>query len=234
MYEKIIYLLLVTGLVITMSGCNSGDSNNNTDTFEENNNTYNIRATSTKTLSFDILGSDTENSEYNGSFKRRTFAASLEPTTSIGPYTGELLYTSLVEQNVTIMDITNDWTLQTNSTWLYDAYGALIYLERSSGVTCSLDGEATPLPTEAKIGDSGDSGSFTCSDGTSFEESWSLENANNGNAILIQITYNKDSGGQVDEIEMDSYIIDTDGNFISMTTTLYYPSTGGSINLNGN
>jgi hypothetical protein len=91
----------------------------------------------------------------------------------------------------------------------YNKDGALIKnVDVDNNNECQLIGEPQPLPTDAKVGDSGIQGKYKCSDGEISKKSWTLKAYKNG-ALFIIKTVSNSSDISVDGEER--YIITPNG-----------------------
>jgi hypothetical protein len=91
----------------------------------------------------------------------------------------------------------------------------------------------TVIPLTAKIGNFGNIGTYTGSDGTTYTSSWALQDGYNGNAKLAITFAYKDSSNNPDATEIDTYTIKQDGTRVHLDVNITFYSSGGTLTLSG-
>lgn len=88
---------------------------------------------------------------------------------------------------------------------------------QTTGVTCA---PASPyrLPDSVTIGDLGILSTLSCSDGTTQETNWRVENAGNGRALIITNATVKSQSNDIISTTDVTYTIDEPGNIIKFQT----------------
>jgi hypothetical protein len=184
--------------------------------------TYNIRAMYTDEFNITVQGKDLYKNTFSGSMIRRL----IEPTKT------KNIRLVNIEQKTIISRDADDKKKESTSLWVYDNNGSLRKIT-SSNATCILSETPTPIPTNAKIGDTGENGPYRCSDNTTLDEKWILEKASDSRAVFNMSFTKRDSSNNIMYIERGLYLIDSNGNIESMTTILYSPARNNSIVLYG-
>jgi hypothetical protein len=159
-----------------------------------------------------LTGSDTEGESFTGSIN---FAVR----------TQEMLNGILVTPSDLIISLSSDSTASTTvtTTGYIDTDGNLIELIiQTTGVTCT---PVTPdkLPDSIKIGDFGILSTLICSDNTTQERNWRVEDASNGNIRIVSNGTIKNENNTFISTTDITYTIDGNGNIIGFksVTTLY-------------
>ena len=99
-----------------------------------------------------------------------------------------------------------------------DANGNLISVViQTTGLTCT---PVTPdkLPNSVKIGDFGILSTMTCSDNTTQERNWRVEDAGNGKIRVISNGTIKDQFNTIVSVTDVTYTIDSSGNIVAFKT----------------
>ncbi len=90
------------------------------------------------------------------------------------------------------------------------------------------------IPLTGFIGDFGNVGSYTLSDGTSQTSSWALEDGFNGKAKLVTTYVSKDSSNVLEFTEIDTDTISQDGTILRTDITITYHQFGNvTLTLSG-
>lgn len=98
-------------------------------------------------------------------------------------------------------------------------------LEGSYSPTIGVSSMATSttiIPLTASIGDFGNVGSYTNSDGTSDTVTWSLEDGFNGKAKLVLTFVAKDTSNVLDTTEVRKWLISQDGTISSVEVIITF------------
>jgi len=82
------------------------------------------------------------------------------------------------------------------------------------------------FPLTGSIGDFGNIGSYTLSDGTTNTRSWALDDGFNGNAKLVIATVSKDSSNVLEFTEVNTSTISQDGTILRTDITVTYHQFG--------
>jgi hypothetical protein len=85
------------------------------------------------------------------------------------------------------------------------------------------------IPLTGSIGDFGNAGSYTLSDGTSVTLSWSLLDGFNGKAKEARTGVFRDSGGALEITEVDTYTISQDGTVSRLDIKITYHQLGNLV-----
>jgi len=100
--------------------------------------------------------------------------------------------------------------------------------------TTTVSATTTALPTTATIGSFGSIGTYVDSAGDTDVDTWRLDDGGNGNAKLVISTTTTDQFGTVTSTSEESYIINSNGNRVSIAFRLFDTSSGITISLSGN
>ena len=100
----------------------------------------------------------------------------------------------------------------------------------SNGVTYTPNSAAT-IPASAKVGDFGDLGTYTGTDGTTESVTWTLAAGSNGASTLALSSVTK-TGTTVNAVEVDSFHLDASG--APMSVSISVTTSGVTVNLVGN
>ncbi len=110
-----------------------------------------------------------------------------------------------------------------------DTSGNLISVViQTTGVTCT---PVTPdkLPGSVKIGDFGILSTMNCSDNTTQERNWRVEDAGNGKIRVISNVTTKDQFNTIVSVTEVTYTIDNSGNIVSFKTVSTISASGFTL-----
>ena len=178
-------------------------------------------------MSFNMAGSSSTGVNLTGTFS----LAISGPTTTTTP-TG-IQTVNWLEQKVTL---TNTSTGATGSTVTYYYYyqTGYLFVILYADLTRSTPTSQTLLPSFAKVGDSGNDMVVVNPDGSTETSTWRIDAGTNGDALFVYAYTNRDSSNVTTSTSEDSYTIKPDGSISSLTSKIYYQSTGMTITLSGN
>lgn len=216
------YLILFA--LILIQGCSSsgGDSTTPTDP----NTSFSIFPTNyftsyNKTIS--LSGSDNAGNNYTLIYSEQTSAQTTFLGTAAIPILTQLQFTNTTTGG--ILNVTDNSYFSTSAS---DRH----YLGED-GDTPTVSAVTTAIPQTAVIGAFGVIGTYTDNAGDVESSSWRLEDGGNGNAKLLLLFNYKDQFGNSTGSETQTFVIDTNGNRLSMTAVLYYSDTGLTLTLSG-
>jgi hypothetical protein len=154
---------------------------------------------------YDLTGSDTAGGTHTGSLSLSTQAATIFDGQSAIPVSQLLSFTNTQTNAFLSVSVTGYYSNNANDRkWIGED-------QITFGVINSATTTYT-LPETATIGDFGNVGSYTGSDGTGMVVTWQLTNANNGLAnIVINFTYYDSPGGAISGSEEQTYTINQSG-----------------------
>ena len=193
--RTIVGIFLVGLMGITFSGCGGGDSSAPT----INTNEYNVRALPTQDYDINLNFSYTSGVTGTASIKK--------------VYIGDELVNGIsvksMHQRVTVT--TNGSVFTFDQDIGYDSNGImLLSLDNDDNTICSLQNTPTPLPTAGKVGDNSTiSAEYSCTNGTTLTQRWSLTDAGNGNAFLTFTTTFYNVANNVESIEIEKITINS-------------------------
>jgi len=198
--------ILILMAVILSASCGGGNDTTPADS-DQTFSLSTVNSTAQGTIyEAQLAGSDTFGLNYTGSL-------------SISNRAQIMLGGVLVTPHDILTILNSDNTSNNNTLTKYiDTDGNLI-----SSVLNQTELTCTPvspdsLPTTVKIGDSGIRSTLTCSDGTTTEHSWRVEDAGNGNANFITSGTKKDHFNTFVSISDVTYTINSSGNILALKT----------------
>ena len=164
-----------------------------------------------------LTGSDSDGTSYTGSLSMANRAQTMLNGVLVTP---KDLLISFTGGGVSIT-ITGTSSIDTS--------GNLISLViQTTGVTCT---PVSPdrMPASVKIGDFGFLSTLTCSDNTTEERNWRVEDAGNGNIRVISNGTIKDQFNTIISVTDVTYIINGDGNVVSFKTVSTLSASGFTL-----
>lgn len=176
---------------------------------------------------FNLAGSSSAGANLTGTYSLAISA----PTTTSTPLGTQTV--NVFVQNVTLTNTSTGAFVSAMSAYYYYQTGYLYKIVHDDGTT-STPTSQTLLPSSAKVGDFGPDMALTNSDGTTETSTWRIDPGTNGDAKFVYAFTNRDNLNVVTYTSEDSYTIKPDGSISSMSTKLYYPSSGMTVNLSGN
>ncbi len=211
-YKNIKWLLMVSILFITTSGCNNDENRddyyilNQLQTLEEG-----------QVIYFDLTGIDS-----NG----RSFAGSIEIVNSRPEMVVGVLATlrsfmlDITDQDLpTIFPLFQDNTQPRHTTYVLDDTGLLVSLLENIGYFCT-NTSPDKLPSIVKAGDEGVLTPLNCTGDWTRNRSWRVDSVE-GVGIRLNITHSDvDSNGAITSITDYGYIIDKNNEIVGFDVDL--------------
>ncbi len=176
-------------VIIALTGCNESDSKSENTTDDNiksetpaNENkpvvekTYNLKALYSYRTNMNLTGFDNEGGDWAMS--------------AYNQYVGTTYYNgyefSVSETHRSVAELNSGFSYSDIITLYTNVEGYIQYkASANTGVICGLDAKYDLLPTDAEIGDFGNAGNYTCSDGSTSNSNWSLSTNNEGEAEFI-------------------------------------------------
>ena len=215
-------------MMLCMSGCGGGgDSTSSSQTpvgttvnITTFSNVYTGKTTDSSFNFPSLVGTDSQGRSWTGSFNLVADGTTTFEGNSVTK--SRALTTLHLSGGTPVSSISTRYFLVTD--------GSVYKVAYSSGVTY-VPTSLTPLPTNPKVGDFGNIGTFTGNDGTTTIVTWSLNADFNGASILALSTITK-TGSVVTGNEVDSFYLDANG----IPTKVIFSATvnGSTITLSGN
>lgn len=138
-----------------------------------------------------------------------------------------------LEIKLSLTNITTNAVLSDTMTTYHDLSGDPVYrVSDKTGVIC-FPVIIHTMPDTVMIGDSGEVTSYACSDSTSMTGNWSVTDAMNGYAYLVIDGVFLDGSGNIALTEADIYKIDSVGNIISISVSIYRVGDNYTLYLSG-
>jgi hypothetical protein len=178
------------------------------------------------TESYDLTGSNTSGAAYTATLDVTTQSQTTFNSAAAIPVEHQLHLTNTVTHISGTLTST-DYHTTSLSDHEYLGFHNANYGNTASGPSLFA------IPESAAIGDSGDIGTYTYSNGNVQTLTWELNDAGSGFAIFVITSTIKDSTGDTLSTEESSYVIDQDGVRESVTMVLYSSSQGVTITLSG-
>lgn len=197
--KNILSALIVTLLVIGFGGCSSGGDSSSA---VVNTNEYNVRAMPTTDYTADL---------------NLTYSTGETGTMHVSRvYTGDSFFNGIP---VKVM-LQTSTSLILGNTFLniaetkYDINGTALEIvlsdDTTNGIICTLVNIPTLLPTVGKVGDSSTvSAEYSCTDGTSVTQRWSILDAGNGNAYVTFTVTDYDSANSLYSVTEEQYTVNS-------------------------
>lgn len=178
-------------------------------------------------MSFNMAGSSSTGVNLTGTFSL-AISAPTNTTTPLGTQT-----VNVFVQNVTLTNTNTGAFSSAMTTYYYYQTGYLFEIVHNDGAI-STPTSQTLLPSSAKVGDFGADMVVSNSDGSTETSTWRIDAGTNGDALFVYAYTDKDSSNVTTSTSEDSYTIKPDGSISSLTSKIYYQSTGMTITLSGN
>jgi len=216
------YLVLLAFILI--QSCSTGDGDSTIPTSPTTSFSLlpsNYFTNYTKTIN--LTGSDSNGAKYTASWSERTGTQ----TTFLGE-SAIPIYTQIQVKNTSTGAFVTIGAVQYYSTSASDRR----YLGDTSDTT-TVSATTTPIPQSAVIGAFGVIGTYTDNAGDVESQSWRLEDGGNGRAKMKILYNNKDQFGNALTSEIQTFLIDENGNRLSFTEELYVVSSGITLTLSG-
>lgn len=198
-------ILLISGLVI--AACGGGGVGGDASPTDPNQ-TFTLSVLQTMTMgtvyASNFRGSDSNGVNYAGSY-------------SIVNRTKTMLNGVLTTPQDEILSVTGGgMAIPLIRTTYVDTSGNLIYIEnQTKGQTCSSI-SPDKLPGSVRIGDSGTLSILTCSHNITQERSWRVEDAGNGNILVVTNSTTKDQLSMDLEVTDITYTINGNGSIVTL------------------
>jgi hypothetical protein len=176
--------------------------------------------------SYSLTGSDTDGVTFTGDW---TFQAGAQTTFNGSPaipFDGILNITNTAT-NAFFTSVETDY-YSTNANDRRD----LGFASTSTGVV-KTPTSTTALPTTARIGDFGNIGTYVTSSGDTDVETWQLTDAGNGRAYILFFISRSDQFGDFNSSREEKYLIDENGNRMSLELRIFFQSSGITLTLTG-
>ena len=167
-----------------------------------------------------LSGSDSQGRSWSGSF------------TVIADGTTSFESQSVTKQHALVsLQLAGGTPVTGTSTAYFQASNGNPYKSiESNGVTYTPNSAVT-LPATAKVGDFGDLGTYTGTDGTTESVTWTLAAGSNGASTLALSSIIK-TGTTINSVEMDSFHLDASG--VPTSISISVTESGVTVNLAGN
>lgn len=217
---KLVKIYLIGLAFVLIQGCGGGGGGT-TSTPTDPNQSFTLSRLQSTTpgtvYSSQLTGSDSNGVSYNGSVSMANRAQTM-------------LNGVLVTPQDLIISLTGGGNSVTVTGTSYaDSNGNLISLViQTTGLTCT---PVTPdvIPETVKIGDFGILSALTCSDNTTQERSWRVEDAGNGNIRVISNGTVKNQFGTIVSVTDVTFTIDANGNLVSFKTVSTQSASGFTL-----
>jgi hypothetical protein len=175
---------------------------------------------------YSFAGSDTAGGTYTGDISIQTGAQTTFNGTPAIPVSA-------------IFNITN------TQTSVFDTETVTIYFSTdlndlrflgSESVTLGIVSTAistTAIPKTARIGDFGNVGTYTDSTGDTDVETWQITDGSNGRAFFVDFISTTDQFGNFDGTAEEKYLINENGDHLSLEFRFFDESSGVTVTLTG-
>ena len=225
---KYLHVLLCSFAVLTLSAC-GGSSSGGGSTFNPTDPNTEFRMSSAGNVTAGIsettncTGSDTAGGVFIAVISQRTLAQT----------------TFLSEQAIpieTLLQLTNTangaFVSTIGTSYFSPSAVDRRYLGHSNSTTTTVSATTFSLPQIVKIGDFGNTGTYTDNAGDVEVQSWRVDDGGSGRAMLVSLSNKTDQFGTLQTSSVTSSLIDTNGNVISQSIDVYYATLGISLTLN--
>ena len=102
----------------------------------------------------------------------------------------------------------------------------------SDATTTTVSATTSVLPETVKIGDFGNTGTYTDNAGNVDVESWRVDDGGSGRAKLVTLSTETDQFGDLQTSSTTTDLIDTGGNVISEVVEVFFATLGVTLSLN--
>jgi hypothetical protein len=212
---------LVVIIAFGLVGCGGGSGDSGTSTGDDGT-TYNLKNVVTQNYSFVAPMSSSANNdvfEYTLSMttqsKTLIDGKELTPIQYIGSVDNKTKGSSGAINSIHYFDDNGIETQTTNNT---------------DGTICTLSNTPTPLPTNAKIGDSGIGSTLECTDGTMSSENWVLVKKDNLTTLKTTSTL-YDSNNNISTTSNSYIYLNSDNKATSFSGIIYYVDEDVSLTI---
>lgn len=172
---------------------------------------------------FNLTGSDNQGGNYTSSM--------IFTNQGVQPVNG--VNATHIRLDLTLTETTtNAFVAGTQDLYFTTGYATVLQVSNPGNIQY-IPTSVTALPASGSIGDSGPMGAFSKSNGETEVDTWSLDPAANGRAILTFHATVRDATNTIVEQESHAFTIDAAGRVFSLTSQINYPS-GFALTLSGN
>jgi hypothetical protein len=230
---NVTFVILLFSMVFSFAGCggggggggdNGGISPNSPTTYKLFSDGYFTAGTQE---SYNLTGSSTSGASYTGTLLIDPQSATTFNGAAAIPVEDQLSLTNT--DSHTSITLTGVEYFSTDASNLE----LLGYNSNNEGTTTS-GASLSVIPQSASIGDSGNAGTYTFSNGDILTITWELTQASGSFANLVMSSTVTTSTGSMLLTEENAFVIDQDGNRQSVTIVLDAESYGISVTLSGN
>ena len=217
-------ILIISSLIVTsflLSGCGEETTAEKTPSASLSS-AYNLRSLATLETTINLTGEDSNGGNWSG--------LTSSPNRGIDYYNGYEF--KLRETYVQLQEVGSGYSSSDISKSYLNENDIPYYMVSASGLVCELTNDASALPTNAQIGDFGEAGSYTCSDGSEIKSNWQLT-SDKGNAVYI-FTMNSSVNGSIIYTNKSKLLLDGNGSPMKVELLYFYPDSGVKLTLKGN
>lgn len=230
--RKLVSLIIAALISITLTACDGGSSSSSTQTPTD------------PTLVFSLFPAQFFLGSYSASYSLSGSYSNGDTVTGIWQIQSGTTTTFNSQPVVTInqnLSLTNTASGATTSTIGETYYSpdtnnlTLVGSYRTIDGVSSMATSTSIIPLTGNVGDFGNVGSYTLSDGTNSSITWSLVDGYNGKAKLVTTTVVRDTSNALFATEVDSWTIAQDGTRESVQVTVTYHQSGNlTLTMSGN
>lgn len=180
--------------------------------------------------SYSLTGSDTNGGTYTSTYSIQSGTDTTFNSQDVKTI-NELILLTNTSTNVVAGTLSNDYYTTDINNLKYVGY----YTD-SNGVSAmpSTPTSNSVLPLTGSIGDFGEVGSYTRSDGSNFSKSWSLVDGYNGKAKLVITTTSNDTSNILYFTTVEKRLISQDGTISGIEVIITYHQSGNrTVTLTG-
>lgn len=229
MYKtKLIGLSLILVSCMIFSGCKGSSSSSSSSKPTDPDTEFNVLPVSYfddgYAVAYDFTGTSTAGDKLTALKSVRANAETEFEEESLIPLSGTFSITNTQSNITSSGGSTEYFSIDKNN-----RYRLAIVTESTTYRATSLDA----FPITAKIGDSGDLGTYLGEDDTSMSSSWVLTDAKNGLANFVVTVKSYDKFSFLTSDQVTTTVIDTDGSPKKQGISIYYPEIDITINLSG-
>ena len=214
------HILIVLSLLV-ITACGGGGGSDNTTTPTDTNKSFSLATLQSMTLgtvyTTQLTGSNSDGVTYTG-------------TASTANRAQTMLNGVLVTPRDLIISLTGGGSsITVTGTSNVDTSGNLISVViQTTGLVCT---PVSPdrMPASVKIGDFGILSTLTCSDNTTQERNWRVEDAGNGNIRVVTNGTVKNQSNVVTSVVDVTFTLDGSGNIVAFKTVATQPASGFTL-----
>ena len=225
---KNLHIILCSFFILTLSACGGGGGGGGDDFVPTDPNTAFRTSpagsfTEGSSGTMNCKGKDTDGGKHTAVFSSLTQAQ----TTFLGipaiPILGQLQLTNTV---------TNAMVSTIGTSYASTSAGDRRYLGYSNSTTTTVSATTSVIPETVKIGDFGNTGTYTDNVGNVDVKSWRVDDGGSGRAELVALSNVTDQFGDLQTSSTTTDLIDKGGNVISEVVVIYYATLGVTLTLN--